>query len=138
MSLHWMVEQQLQYVNHFHWESRITLVKKKKKSQHKIFMLGKKMLYPSLGLGAIASFQGRFLSVLTYQIFLKFTIKFEIAFSRQAKNAAESKPSISLPFTESLVRSQPWTAHWGRYKRSRQNLCLCLAYHLVEDTILNY
>lgn len=43
----------------------------------------------------------------TYHILLKFTIKFKIAFSRQAEKAAESEPSVPPAFTGSLVLSQP-------------------------------
>ena len=43
------------------------------------------------------------MSLPTYQILLKFTSKFKIAFSRKAKEAAESELSISVAFTESLV-----------------------------------
>lgn len=43
----------------------------------------------------------------TCQILLQVTVKFKIAFPRQAKEAVESEPSIPPAFTESLVHSQP-------------------------------
>lgn len=58
-------------------------------------------------LSAKASFQGRDLSVPHRSNLLKFTIKFRIAFSKQAKKTAESELSISLAFTESPAHSQP-------------------------------
>lgn len=60
-----------------------------------------------LGLGTMARFQGRDLSMATCQILLQVTVKFKIAFPRQAKEAVESEPSIPPAFTESLVHSQP-------------------------------
>lgn len=60
-----------------------------------------------LGIGTMARFQGRDLSMATDQILLKFSIKFKIAFPRQAEKAAESEPSIPPAFTESLVHLQP-------------------------------
>lgn len=87
-------------------------------------------------LSAKASFQGRDLSVPYWSNLLKFTIKFRIAFSKQAKKTAESELSISLAFTESPAHSQPWTKPGGRYKRRRQNLCLCFACYSVGETKL--
>lgn len=58
-------------------------------------------------MGTMARFWERDLSVTTCHILLKLMFKFKMAFSRQAKKASESDPSIPPAFTKSLVHSQP-------------------------------